>query len=379
MKVLHLPTSVGGNPQGLSRHLNLLGVQSRTWSYDQNYLAYPVDKVLYNSGDKVIAREIKRFWALRYVFMADVVFLNFGSTLYAPFVITDPRPRSWFGKKLLKLHQQYVFFMQRVELGLLRLLKKVIFIQYQGDDARQGDYCLTNFKISVAHGVEPGYYTPQSDSLKRQQIELLTSLAAKTYALNPDLLRVLPHGSEFLPYSHISLSDWSPIYGQSEERPLRIGHAPTHRSVKGSYLIIAAMENLKKEGYQFEFILIEGVSHREAKEIYATIDLLVDQLFAGWYGGVAVEAMALGKPVLAYIREKDLDFLPEQMRDDLPIINVTPDTIEAGLRRVLEMPRSELLLLAQRSRAYVERWHNPIAIAERIKADLEHAMLEVQK
>jgi hypothetical protein len=41
-------------------------------------------------------------------------------------------------------------------------------------------------------------------------------------------------------------------------------------------------------------------------------------LFAGWYGGLAVELMALGKPVLAYIREEDLSFVDPQMRYELP-------------------------------------------------------------
>jgi len=379
MKVLHLPTTVGGNPQGLSLHLNLLGVQSQTWSYDQNYLSYSVDQILFAPGDKILVRECKRLLALRYVFLADVIFLNFGSTLYTPFVITDTRPRSWVGKKLLKVHQQYVSFMQQIELLLLRLLKRVIFIQYQGDDARQGDFCRANFEISVANGVEMWYYSPESDALKREQIKLLTNRASKIYALNPDLLHVLPPGSEFLPYSHISLSDWTPVYTQMEERPLRIGHAPTHRGVKGSDLIMDAVQNLKQEGLQFEFVLIEGISNQEAKEIYTTIDVLIDQLYAGWYGGVAVEAMALGKPVLAYIREKDLDFLPQQMRDELPVINVTPDTIESKLRHILNMPRYELLQLAQRSRSYVEHWHDPITIAQRVKADIENAMLEVKK
>jgi hypothetical protein len=32
MKVIHLPTTVGGNPQGISKHLNQLGVESTTWT-----------------------------------------------------------------------------------------------------------------------------------------------------------------------------------------------------------------------------------------------------------------------------------------------------------------------------------------------------------
>ena len=77
-----------------------------------------------------------------------------------------------------------------------------------------------------------------------------------------------------------------------------IGHAPSHRAVKGTNLIIDALNSLKKKGFSFELVLIEGLSNSEARKKYETVDVLVDQLFAGWYGGLAVEAMALGKPVL---------------------------------------------------------------------------------
>ena len=378
MKILHLPYTVGGNPQGLSRHLNLLGVQSETWTLYQNYLAFNANKVIFNEKDRVFVRELKRLWALRYIFLFDVIFFNFGTSLYEPFTIPEEPQRSHIFKIGMKIYQSYVFFMQKVELALLRIFNKIVFIQYQGDDARQGDYCLSHFEITPAQKVEPGYYTAKKDNLKRKQIKTLTRLARKTYALNPDLLHVLPPSAEFLPYSHIALDEWVPNYNQMENRPLRLGHAPTHRGAKGTDLILEAAENLRKAGYEFELDLIEGLSNQEAKKRYAAIDVLIDQLYAGWYGGLAVEAMALGKPVLVYIRDGDLGFIPEGMRRDLPFIQVTPASIETGMKLALDMPRHELLALAHRSRAYVERWHDPLAIAKRIKHDLETATNETQ-
>ena len=58
------------------------------------------------------------------------------------------------------------------------------------------------------------------------------------------------------------------------------------------------------------------------------------------------------------------------MKDELPFVRVTPDTIEQGLQKVLEMPRGELLALARKSRAFVEKWHDPIKIAKLIKSDI---------
>jgi len=374
MKVIHLPTTVGGNPQGISRHLRELGVESETWAVSQNYFGYPADKVLTNEKDGLVKKELYKLFALRYVFKCDIAFFNFGSGLYTPYYAINVLTKLGVKMILAYLYRAYSGLLSKIEVGLLKALRKPIFIQYQGDDARQGDYCLANCSVTFAGRVGPGYYSRASDEAKRKRIAYYASVATKIYALNPDLLHVLPKSAEFLPYSHISLDDWSPIYTQMEDRPLRIGHAPSHRGVKGTELIIDAAEKLRQAGYDFEFVLVEGLSNAEAKEVYKTIDVLIDQLFAGWYGGLAVEAMALGKPVIAYIRHDDLQFIPAKMRDDLPIIQAEPESIYKVLGQVLSMPRYDLLDLAKRSRAYVEHWHDPKAIAQRIKTDMEIAL-----
>ncbi len=373
-KILHLPTTVGGNPQGLSQHLNQIGLESKTWTLRQNYFGYPADSVIFNDVDNMVWCELKRLLALRYVFKSDVVFFNFGQTLFEQLPKVYHRDKGFLIWLLFPLYRLYARVMQNLELFLLRMQKKVLLVQYQGDDARQGDYLLAHFPINVAAQLGPSYYSAESDALKRAQIKRLTGVCFKTYALNPDLLHVLPSGSEFLPYSHVSLEDWSPCYTQMESRPLRIGHAPSNRVAKGTVLILDALDALRREGFAFELVLVEDLSNAEAKERYKTVDVLVDQLFAGWYGGLAVEAMALGKPVLVYIRDEDLKFIPPEMAAELPFIRVTPDRIESTLRGVLEMPRPQLLELAKLSRAYVERWHNPITIAKRIKVDIEQAL-----
>jgi hypothetical protein len=374
IRVLHLPTTVGGNPQGLSWHLNQIGVESETWTIRQNYFGYPADKVIDGFTENLVWRELKRILALRYVFKSDVVFFNGGKTLFHQLPRTYRGDGRFLVRFLLPLYRQYASLMQGVELFLLRAQKKVLLIQYQGNDARQGDYSLAHFPINIATQVESGYYSNEGDALKREQIQRLTRVCFKTYALNPDLLHVLPEGSEFLPYCHISLENWLPHYTQNYRRPLRIGHAPSHRGVKGTELILGALDALKLEGFEFELVLVEGLSNAEAKELYKSVDVLVDQLFIGWYGGLAVEAMALGKPVVVYIRDEDLKFIPPEMAADLPLIQATPDSIESVLREVLEMPRVQLLEVAERSRAYVERWHNPITIAKRIRKDIEQAI-----
>jgi len=170
-----------------------------------------------------------------------------------------------------------------------------------------------------------------------------------------------------------------PIYTQLENRPLRILHAPSHRKAKGTDILLDVLDKLKLQGFEFELLLVEGVSNKEARKMYEKADVLVDQLFAGWYGGLAVELMALGKPTIVYLRDEDLKFIPVKMKEELPFIRATSFNIEKVVKDVLEMPRQKLFVLAQQSRAYVEKWHDPVKIAFEIKNDYEISMSQRKK
>lgn len=177
-----------------------------------------------------------------------------------------------------------------------------------------------------------------------------------------------------MPYSHISLTDWSPAYAhEADNSPLRIGHAPTHRGVKGTNQFLAALEVLRAEGLAFELVLVEGETQAQAKARYATTDVVFDQLYAGWYGGLAVEVMALGKPVMVYLRDEDLQFIPPEMRADLPFIRAAHHNLVDDLRALLRTPRRQLVQAGKQARAYVEKWHNPAHIAQRVLADIREA------
>lgn len=376
-RVLHLPTSVGGNPQGLSAALRGLGVSSDTLTTEQNYLQYPVDIVVNLDAAGPLRREWRRWRTLwRDVPHYDVLHFNFGTTL--------ARPHAWWaspGSGLLKrmvypFRAAYLWLLQGFELSRAKRRGVPMFVTYQGDDARQGDYSLAHFPICIAKQVGADYYNAASDSFKRRQIRRLDKYCDRIYSVNPDLLRVLPARAEFIPYSHIFLDEWIPAYTQTESRPLRIAHAPSNRVVKGTNYILKALENLRGRGFDFELVLVEGMSHAEARQQYERADVLIDQLFAGWYGGLAVELMALGKPVLSYIRQEDLVFLPPEMARELPVQQVTVATVEQVLERVLKMPRDQLEVWARRCRAYVERWHDPHTIARKIKADYEGVLAQ---
>jgi glycosyltransferase involved in cell wall biosynthesis len=191
--------------------------------------------------------------------------------------------------------------------------------------------------------------------------------------LNPDLLHVLPKNASFLPYGHIDLNEWSPLPDSGNSRPLVV-HAPSNRVGKGTRHLLAAVGRLKAAGFNFDFMFVEGMNHVEARQLYERADLVVDQLLAGWYGGFSVEMMALGKPVICYLRREDFKFLPIPMWQALPLIEASPNNIESVLSIWLKESNSKRRERGMECRRFVETWHDPKVIAQRLIHDYTKAM-----
>ena len=127
-----------------------------------------------------------------------------------------------------------------------------------------------------------------------------------------------------------------------------------------------------------ELTIVENLARNDALRAYAEADILVDQLRLGWYGGLAVEAMAMGLPVVAYLHEDQLAGIPPRMRDELPIVGASPESLPAALARLIE-DRSLRRELSRRGPAFVRRWHHPLKIARRmfdLYADPEQSFWE---
>jgi glycosyltransferase involved in cell wall biosynthesis len=365
---------VGGNPAGLAAAERELGLDSRTIVFKGSPYAYPVDEVLWADGDRARTKELRRWRLLGRAFREfDVIHFNFGSTI-APQRVARDRPGTDAGTRLRdRVFHAYSAAFEQLDLPLLARSGKAIFVTFQGDDARQGDVATALGSIAPLEAA-PAHYTPGSDADKRRRIARFDRYAAGIYALNPDLLHFLPARASFVPYAHVDPRVWEPPERSGgPQRPLVL-HAPTNREIKGTRFVVDAVSRLRADGVDFDFQLVEGLPHAEARALYRRADLVVDQLLVGWYGGLAVELMALERPVVAYLRESDLGWLPPEMRAEIPIVSATPETIHEVLNELLTSRRGELAELGRRGRAYVERWHDPLRIAKRIVADYEAAV-----
>ncbi|MCC8945707.1 hypothetical protein H8A97_11485 [Bradyrhizobium sp. Arg62] len=358
MRILHGPFNIGNQPWSLSRAERRRGNSSDLVVRSGTWFKYPADRVLYDDSTSRFQKTLRSAaFGLLALFRYDVLHYYFGLTfLYPGF----PFPETTRRGRLLNL-------LATIDLRIAKRLRTKRFMTLQGCDARlAGEGNKRNQWTMCSKGRCSAYETCISmlDARRRHLIDHVLPLFDRVFYLNPELGHLVPTG-QFLPYANVEIDKFAPQYPSPRGKP-KIVHAPSDGSIKGTQLILDALELLKSR-FEFELILVEKKTHEEALAVYRSADLAIDQVLAGWYGGFAVEMMAMGKPVACYIRESDLKFVPEAMRDDLAILNIDPGRLAEDIAAILER-RDEWPELGRKARRYVERWHNHDHIADAMLA-----------
>jgi glycosyltransferase involved in cell wall biosynthesis len=93
---------------------------------------------------------------------------------------------------------------------------------------------------------------------------------------------------------------------------------------------------LRREGLPVELDIVEGVPLDEARSRYAAADVIAGDFLLGGYANFGVEAMALGKPLLSYLRPRTARFHPEWA--GAPVVNASPETLTDELRTLVLDP-----------------------------------------
>ena len=220
---------------------------------------------------------------------------------------------------------------QSLQFPLLRLARKKSVMHYLGSDIR---------------GKQP----EELAAGKKADAEIVGSY---------DAIRWVPE-AEVIPPG-IDLSRIEPVPPSDRARPL-IVHAPSSRRRKGTEHVVAAVE-----GLDADLELVEGLHHDEAFERYRAADIVVDQLNAGWYGIFAIEAMALGKPVVTFLHDEAVRRTEEAFGVEVPLVAATKETLRERLQPLVASTE-ERRRIGAASRAYVERVHDLERVTDRLLA-----------
>jgi glycosyltransferase involved in cell wall biosynthesis len=142
-------------------------------------------------------------------------------------------------------------------------------------------------------------------------------------------------------------------------RPVVV-HVAGDEEYMGTSFILEAVEQLKRESYDFEFQFLKNMLNARVREVLSDADISIDGLFDHLGGGLAVESMAAGCAVLG-ANVPEFSGVPQE----LPIIHTDPGNVYQNLKMLLENPdlRREL---GEKGRKYVEKYHDHRKIANDI-------------
>jgi glycosyltransferase involved in cell wall biosynthesis len=303
LRVTLCPVNTAGVPWTNAQALRRRGVDARLVVFERYRLHPEADWSLDAAASSPLpVRQAKQWAALaRLLPRTDVFHFHFGLTIV---------PR-------------------RLQFPILRAARKKSVMHYLGSDIRG------KTPDQLAYG-------------KQADAQVVGSYDAIRWV--PDA-EVIPPGVDLARIASAAPSD--------RARPL-IVHAPSSRRRKGTEHVVAAVE-----GLDADLELVEGLHHDEAFERYRTADVVVDQLNAGWYGLFAIEAMALGKPVVTFLHDEAVRRTEAAFGTRIPIVSANADTLREALRPlVADAARRRELGAA--SRAYVERVHDVERVADRL-------------
>jgi hypothetical protein len=154
-----------------------------------------------------------------------------------------------------------------------------------------------------------------------------------------------------------------PIEKARDPHKVHVVHAPSHRAAKGTDAIVETLNKMQANGHPIEFSLIENVAHTDIADLLNGADLLIDQLHAGWYGGIAVEALCRRVPVMTYLRDSDFSVLPSQLVGDIPIISVNRHNLEESVAGFIALNEIDLDALQETGVQFASKWHSPEKVA----------------
>ncbi|HEY7792601.1 MAG TPA: glycosyltransferase family 4 protein [Gaiellaceae bacterium] len=301
LRVTLCPVNTAGVPWTNTRALRRRGVDARLVVFERYELHPEADESLDLRGG--LLRRQPRQWAalVRLLPRTDVFHFHFGLTLV-------PQSLQW---------------------PILRAARKKSVMHYLGSDIRG------KTPRQLAYG-------------RKADAQVVGSY---------DAIRWVPE-AEVIPPG-VDVAAITPAPPSDRPRPV-IVHAPSSRRRKGTEHVLAAVKALDAD-----LELVEGLRHDEAFERYRAADIVVDQLNAGWYGLFAIEAMALGKPVLTFLHDEAVRRTEGAFGTRVPIVNASAETLREALRPlVADAARRRELGAA--SRAYVERVHDVEKVADRL-------------
>jgi len=271
-----------------------------------------------------------------------------------------------------------VFFFYPLNLFILKILGKKIVVTFRGIDVQTDlEFLPKRLFEKIPSSDWPEYYRIQflrknfwPNLLKKVRRQIFIWFADKVILTGPFLAGQVSRYDKIIPFARQMKELIS--YPQKESKTkIRILHVPSDQIVKGTAEISQAFKSLAQKYPQHSFEVLPPLPRQELLERIAKADIIVDQVIIGWYGGQAVEAMALGKIVMAFLNPTYLQLVP--FGKEIPIWNTNCWSFENDLETLIKIFPYIKDDWQKKSSRFAQKVHDSRRIAQKYLAVYQEA------
>jgi len=195
-----------------------------------------------------------------------------------------------------------------------------------GSEIRRPSYHLATYPFSPFFGDWEGLAELRQRADRNRA--LLHALNVPVFVSTPDLLDDVPH-ARWLPVV-VDEADLEPAPSPFQRDVPVVLHLPSGRRLKGTSSIDAVGQRLADEGL-VEYRRPHDVQASSVAELVRGVDIVIDHVVIGNYGVLACQAMAAGRLTVGHVHER----VRRRVGRPVPILEATPETLEAVMRSVL--------------------------------------------
>lgn len=264
----------------------------------------------------------------------------------------------------LARHDVFIFgflstFFDFRELPLLKALGKRVIYVFHGSDSRPpyvNGYQADN--MDIAEMIRATRALKESIRTIEKYADAIVCTPIHTQLHERPVVKYQSLGLPIVHPGATPLPEVAPNHG-----PVRIVHAPSNPKRKGTPVIRAAIESLRRR-YEIEYIELSGRTHAEVLAEIQRCDFVVDQLNGeGPCGGLATEAATFAKAAVVGTHTDDIwrMFGPDELP---PVMRCENDEVEAAIERLI-VDRELRLSIGERAREFVHRFWTPAEVARR--------------
>ncbi len=260
------------------------------------------------------------------------------------------------------------FFFYPLNLLILKLWGKKIVVTFRGFDVQTDlEFLTKNIYSKIPSHKWPEYYRllflqkkSWHNFLKKIRQRIFIWFADKVILIGPFLAGQVVRYDKIIPYAR-NLKEKENYPRPKSKTRITVLHVPTDPIAKGTPEITRVFKRLAQKYPEHSFQILPKMPREKLLPEIAKADIIVDQIIVGWYGGQAVEAMAKGKIVMAFLNPTYLQLV--SFGQKIPIWNTNAWSFSHDLETLIKVFPLIKDEWQKKSLEFVKKYHNDKKIA----------------